>query len=100
MAGYSQTPLPQKLGIKPAHKLCFVSAPPEFATALGALPAGVAIASRAGQGPYDVIVAFFTVERELAASFPKLAPKLASDGGFWIAWPKKSAKLATDLHEN
>src|SRR5713226_5675714 len=56
MAGYSGTPLPQKLGIRPGARLRFVAAPEGFAGALGALPAGVRFASR---GPADVVV-FFT----------------------------------------
>jgi hypothetical protein len=59
MAGYSGTPLPQKLGIRPGARLRFVAAPDESSNSLGTLPAGVRFAPR---GAADVVV-FFTVRR-------------------------------------
>ncbi len=97
MAGYSGTPLPQKLGIRPGARLRFVAAPDEFSDALGVLPAGVRFASR---GAADVVV-FFTLRRaELQRRFAQLARGLDPAGGLWIAWPKKSARVPTDLDEN
>jgi hypothetical protein len=43
------------------------------------------------------VIAFFTRRAELAARFPALARAIAPDGRLWIAWPKKAAKLDTDL---
>ena len=101
MAGYSGTPLPKKLGIKPDHRALFLGAPESFAAELGELPPGVEIAdhARAG-GERDVIVWFVRSERELRARFAPLAAKLAVAGGFWIGWPKKSSGVPTDLDEN
>lgn len=101
MAGYSGTPLPQKLGIKPGCRLGLAKAPENFVTTLGALPDGVTIrdASR-GRGPFDVVVAFATTEAELGAAFSRLAAKLDPAGGLWIAWPKKSSGMAAVVGEN
>ena len=44
-----------------------------------------------------MVVLFVTTERVLARDFAKLAAKLASNGMIWIAWPKKSSGVATDL---
>ena len=54
MAGYSGTPLPKKLGIKPGHRVALLRAPAGFA--LDPLPEGVTLVTTARAGPYDVIV--------------------------------------------
>ena len=99
MAGYSGTPLPRKLGIAEGHRVAFARAPSEFARALGPLPDGVAVRARV-RGPLDVIVAFFTRRAELERRYPRLATALEPDGGLWIAWPKGSSGVATDLTED
>src|SRR4051812_33002603 len=99
MAGYSGTPLPRKLGIGPGHRVVFAGAPDEFRRALGPLPTGVVIRSRA-RGPLDLIVAFFARRSELERRFPRLAAALEPDGGLWIAWPKRSSGATTDLTED
>ena len=97
MAGYSGTPLPQKLGIKPGSRLRLVAAPQGFEVALGALPTGVNFVSR---GAADVVVFFTSSRAELKKRFRAVASGLDPAGGVWIAWPKKSSGVATDLDEN
>ncbi len=99
-AGYSGTPLPQKLGIKAGARVLLVDAPKGFDKTLGALPAGATLAKRGGTGAFAVIVAFFEVETELARSFAGLAQRLEPSGGLWIGWPKKASKRATDIDEH
>jgi hypothetical protein len=101
MAGYSGTPLPQKLGIKEGHLLAFLSAPKQFKTALGALPVGVKVADKlGGAARYDVVVLFVTELGALKKGFGKAAKSLQPNGGLWIGWPKKSSGVATDVDEN
>jgi hypothetical protein len=95
-AGYSGTLLPRKLGIKEGSLVALVGAPAGFDETLGELPPAVEIRRRA-RGPLDVIVFFTTRRAELARRFPTLARALAPAGGLWIAWPKKSFGVATDL---
>jgi hypothetical protein len=95
-AGYSGTPLPRKLGIKPHARLALVGAPEGFETTLGELPPGVAVRRRA-RGPCDVIIAFFERGSELERRLPALKHALDHAGGLWIAWPKRASGLATDL---
>ena len=97
MAGYSGTPLPRKLGIKEGARLRFLAAPDSFGKSLGALPATVQFAAR---GPADVVVFFTTRESELRRRFAELLRGLDPSGGLWIAWPKRSSGVATDLDEN
>jgi hypothetical protein len=100
-AGYSGTPLPQKLGIKPAHQIALLRAPTGFDETLGPLPPGVNVARRlAPSRLYDVIV-FFTKSRvELAREFESLSRRLQMTGGLWISWPKKTSGVETDLTED
>jgi hypothetical protein len=96
MAGYSGTPLPKKLGVKSNQRIALVYAPKDFPKLLGPLPDNTTMVKRL-DGPLDLILLFVDRERALAKQFPILAEKLARDGMIWIAWPKKSSGVATDL---
>jgi hypothetical protein len=99
VTGYSGTPLPRKLGIKPGSRVALVSAPDGFLwSTLQPLPDRVEMRSRA-RGPLDVIVFFTKSRADLARRFDKLAAALDAAGGLWIAWPKKSSGVATDLDQ-
>jgi hypothetical protein len=98
-AGYSGTPLARKLGIKAGAVLALIEAPEGFDSTLGELPGGVAV-RRAARGKLDVIVAFFVERAKLERRLPALRSALAPAGGLWIAWPKRSSGVATDLTEN
>ena len=98
-AGYSGTPLVRKLGIRAGARVALVGAPDGFTLAQPELPAGVAIRAQA-RGPLDVIVAFFDRRVRLERRLPALAAALQPAGGLWIAWPKRSSGVATDLDEN
>jgi hypothetical protein len=99
MAGYSGTPLVQKIGIKPGHRLVLRNHPPGFLRGLGKLPEGVAASERLN-GAADVVVYFTEKRSALERDFPALAAKLQPAGMLWIAWPKKASGRATDLTEN
>ena|SRR5438270_5136993 len=97
--GYSGTPLPRKLGIKPGARLGLVDAPSGFDRTLGELPADVTVVQRV-RGSFDVIVAFFTTRARLERRLPGLRGALVPAGGLWVAWPKRASGVATDLTEN
>ena len=99
MAGYSGTPLAKKLGIKHGARLVLVGAPEEMPAWLAPLPEQVEL-GRPGDGAADVIVFFTHEAARLEAEFPALARTLKPAGGLWVAWPKKSAKVPTDLSDN
>ena len=99
-AGYSGTPLPKKLGIKPGHRVLVLSAPEQFESAtLRELPDGVRVARRLS-GKADVIVSFHTERADLARRLPKLRDAMEPAAGLWIAWPKRASKVPTDLTED
>ena len=95
-AGYSGAPLPKKLGIREGSRVAVVSAPVGFERVLGALPAGVHLRTDA-RGRCDVVVWFVTRRAELARRFPSFARQLETDGGLWVAWPKQTSGVASDL---
>jgi hypothetical protein len=96
-AGYSGTPLPRKLGIKPGAKLALVSAPDGFDETLGELPPGVVVRRRAQGTGFDVIVAFCRRGQQLEQGLPGWRAALDQAGGLWIAWPKRTSGIETDL---
>jgi hypothetical protein len=96
-AGYSGTPLPRKLGIKPGHRVALLRAPDGFEPdVLGQLPDGVAV-RRSARGPVDVIVSFHTHRADFERRLATLRAMMEPDAGLWIAWPKKASKIETDL---
>lgn len=97
MAGYSTTPLIKKLGIKEGFRVGLVNSPKGFNKELGALPPGVDVFVTNLTKPIDLIIFFVDKEAVLRHSFPVLAEKIRADGMIWIAWPKKSSKVPTDL---
>jgi hypothetical protein len=99
MAGYSGTPLPRKLGIKPGARLALIDAPEDFGATLGELPEAV-ILRRTARGPLDVVVYFTTRLADLEHRFGRLSAALEPAGGLWVAWPKRASGVATDLNEN
>jgi len=120
-AGYSGTPLPRKLGIKPGARVGLAGAPDGFGALLEPLPDGARVEAGApaagaagavlpgpvlpgpvlpGTGPFDVIV-FFTVEQaELAGRLSELRARMAPAAGLWIAWPKRASRVPTDMTED
>ena len=98
MAGYSGTPLAKKLGIKEGSRIVLVNAPKDFRSVLGDLPDNVEFVSRPTKS-LDIILFFVMSERVLARDFAKLSEKLVTNGMIWIAWPKKSSGVTTDLTE-
>jgi hypothetical protein len=100
-AGYSGTPLPRKLGIKPGQRIAFLDAPPAFAEALGELPAGAGKPRTTLRGGrLDLAVAFYVERRKLEQRLPRLIAALDPAGALWIAWPKRASRVETDLTEN
>ena|SRR5215510_750466 len=96
MAGYSGTPLLKKLGIKEHMRVAFVNEPSNFRKGLGVVPDEVEIVSRLTK-PLDFVLLFVVKEKTLARDFGLLARKLSMSGMIWIAWPKKSSGVVTDL---
>jgi hypothetical protein len=104
LAGYSAKSLPDKLGYKPGMVAAFIALPPE----LEVLAESVAFAgvvrlpswAPKGKARFDLIHAFSVSHAEIAAGLPLLQAALKRDGMIWVSWPKKVAKVATDVTED
>ena len=90
------TPLVKKLGIKPGHRLLLVNEPVGFSDLLVGLPLDV-VTDFSEDELADVIVYFSTVAAEVKREVPKLKKRLGPSGGFWVAWPKKTSGVETDV---
>lgn len=98
LAGYSGTPLPKKLGIKPDSSVALVGAPQGFRKTLGELPEGARLRD-AFRGRENLAIWFVRSRAELTRRMKPLASRL-DQGKLWIAWPKKASKLAADVGES
>ena len=94
----STRPLPAKLGIKPGFAVCLLRPPTGFAAGLTPLPADVTFTARPSP-QLDLFIAFARSSKELSAHLAQLAPVIARQT-LWLAWPKKTSGVATDLDGN
>jgi hypothetical protein len=99
MAGYSKTPLAQKLGIKAGMKVVALEAPVDYRKLLAPLPAGVSFTDKAIAGSSFVHL-FVTERRVLEKELKRLRTLLDDAGILWISWPKKASGVSTDITED
>ena len=99
MAGYSGTPLPSKLGIRAGFAVHVKGAPPEYLNLLRPLPDDVTFVSRMSSTT-DLVHVFSARKAELARLLGTCRSKLSPAAVLWVSWPKKSAKVQTDITED
>jgi hypothetical protein len=98
-AGYSGTPLAKKLGIRVGSRLRLDGAPPGLARLLEPLPADVHWCERLSERA-DIVHVFATERATLARTLASLRGTLDADAAVWVAWPKRAAKVRTDITED
>jgi hypothetical protein len=98
-AGYSGASLVRKLGFKPGMRAHYARAPAGFEALLGELPDGTRVLARPA-ARLDLVVLFVRERRELERRLPVLQRRLDTAGMLWVAWPKRAAKVATDMTED
>lgn len=100
LAGYSGTPLPKKLGMKPHTSVALLGEPEGFVEYLGEVPEAVeftrAIALKTG-----VVLWFVRSLQELSSQIHSVAGRvIAADScRLWIAWAKRTSPLASEVTE-
>ena len=92
-AGYSGKPLHVKLGVKDSSRVLVLDAPDGFTL-------DCPHHTRAGREPYDVILMFCPALADLRRGWAKAVERTVVNGALWIAWPKRSSKVPTDLTED
>ena len=95
MAGYSGTPLVKKLGAKAGHAISLVHAPKDTLKLFAEFPGS----EKRGDGLIDVTVEFEKSVASLEEGLPRAKKSMSIDGMIWVAWPKKTSGMATDLNE-
>lgn len=101
-AGYSGTPLVKKLGIKPQECVLTFGAPAGFAKTLGPLPEGARLDAlvKSKSGTCDRLIVFVNSRKELRERLDIVDVPIRLGLTAWIAWPKKSSGIVTDLTED
>jgi len=99
MAGYSGTPLAKKLGIKEQFTVFAVNAPKDYRAMLEPLPESVQFTSQADTST-DMVHIFTTQRSELSKALAAFRQSLAPEAMVWVSWPKKSAKMPTEITED
>lgn len=95
----SGRPLAAKLGIKAGATIVLLDAPDGAEAMLEPLPEGVTVRRGNRGARADMAIWFATARREVDRRFAAVA-KAVGDGTLWMAWPKGSSGVATDLSEN
>ena len=99
MSGYSGTPLPKKLGIKPGFRVSYDRMPADVHAELKDAFEECKIIRGSFIGKIDFFM-WFAKSKEDLEGFDFIASLLAPAGMLWISWPKKSSGVPTDLNEN
>jgi len=104
MAGYSTTPLDKKLGLGNGQRAGWVGLPRNLSgLALSHRFARAELVSRARdltKRPFDMIHVFTASREVLESDLPEARDRLAPDGMIWVSWPKKAAKVPSDVTED
>jgi len=98
-AGYSGTPLAKKLGLKEGDLVSVLSAPAGFRKLVEPLPERVRFVAKFDPAA-RVVHLFATRKAELAKTLALCRKSLEPDAVIWVSWPKKAAKLDTDITED
>jgi hypothetical protein len=102
-AGYSGTPLPKKLGIKPGRDVLLLGDPLHFDLLSLDTPVGTATPTATGStvpaGEYEVVLLFCPDAAALVEHFDQAKAAHTTAGAIWVCWPKKSSGVLTDLTE-
>ncbi|HAB15410.1 MAG TPA: DUF3052 family protein [Verrucomicrobiota bacterium] len=100
IVGYSGKPLVTKLGFRPGMRIALFDPPKDYQQWLTPMPPGIEFVTAPDSGRFAAVHCFVMHRTELAQRLAR-ARRLMEDNGFiWISWPKKSAKVATDVTED
>jgi hypothetical protein len=99
VAGYSGTPLVKKLGIKERANVVVVGAPRGYRKLLEPLPPSVRFTSKVDHTT-DVVHVFSTKKSDLSSALAVYRNKLDPQATVWVSWPKKAAKVPSEITED
>lgn len=99
MAGYSGTPLAQKLGIKAGQEVITINAPASYSKLLVPLPEAVSF-TREVAASASFVHLFVSERKTLEKELKRLRKLIADTGILWVSWPKKSSGVVSDVTED
>jgi hypothetical protein len=99
VAGYSGTPLAQKLGIRAGARLYLQGCPGNYAQLVAPLPAGVQTVARM-DADTDLAHLFVSRRAQLRTALARLRRAMRDDAVIWVSWPKRASGVATDVTED
>jgi hypothetical protein len=95
----SSKPVSKKLALKPGQRFLVLGAPPGYKDALGSLPEGVILATKAG-GKADAVQVFATTKKEMEAALSIAKAALNPGGMIWLTYPKGTSKMKSDINRD
>ena len=98
-AGYSGTPLAKKLSLKSGMRMWRMGMPDSVAREIDREGLSLDMLETATL-PLDCAHIFVTERAELQRQLAALKPLLGPGGFIWVSWPKKAAKIVTDITED
>jgi hypothetical protein len=98
-AGYSGTPLAKKLGIAAGLRVATIDPPGDYRALVSPWPEGARLDPRPGAGT-DLVHLFVTERAVLAREAARLRKLLGDEAVLWVSWPKKAARVETDVTED
>jgi hypothetical protein len=98
-AGYSGTPLAKKLGYSPGLTVYLDGPPEDYSDLVAPLPADVMFLDKPTKGVQFVHL-FTTSAKDLAKKLKAYRSKIDPAGVVWVSWPKKAAKVPTNVTED
>jgi hypothetical protein len=92
----------KKLGIKSKQKLLILHAPENYVEQIAALlPTEVKFVTSASETThFDVVIQFVNNKAEVEQETPKALAMVNPGGRLWIAYPKQSSKVKTDINRD
>jgi hypothetical protein len=104
-AGYSGTPLAQKLGLKDGQRVMFIALPKELKDLRKACGFAEIVEADWDRLPpseagYDIVHGFTRARAQLENAAKPLMQAIDRNGAIWISWPKRASKIMTDITED
>ena len=98
-SGYSGTPLAKKLSLRDGQRVWFSGMPEGVADEIDEYALELTFVADPAEG-VDAAHVFVTERAELERLLAELRHQIAPDGQVWVSWPKKAAKVPTDITED
>lgn len=88
----------RKLRLQPGQRALILDAPAGYLAALGELPEGVTVATEtAGEASFEFVHVFVRDSAHWRQIGPAASAAVVYDGIFWVSYPKRSARVDSDL---